>query len=126
MLDFKKTYVLPFKNEIPNYTQDFLSKNNLIKRYLKFLKRFIFILLSGQYSLEVNNIDPHQKKILWINVSAPSIGDSLMDLSSRSLLKDIEIDLYMKELTLKFIEMTIIFLMFIRINLLYCNLIMIW
>ena len=56
MLDFRKTYLLPFKYEIPNYTQDFLEKNNLIKRYLKFFKRFIFILLSGQSSLEVNDI----------------------------------------------------------------------
>jgi hypothetical protein len=97
MLDFRKTYLLPFKYEIPNFTQDFLEKNNLIKRYLKFFKRFIFIFLSGQSSLEVNDIGSDQKKILWINVSAPSIGDSLMDLSSRILLKDRKIDLYTEQ-----------------------------
>ena len=37
---------------------------------------------------------PEHKKILWVNISAPSLGDSLMDLSSRVLLKDRKVDLF--------------------------------
>jgi heptosyltransferase-2 len=47
-----------------------------------------------QIDLEVFEISPNHKKILWINISAPSLGDSLMDLSSRVLLHDRDIDLY--------------------------------
>ncbi len=36
---------------------------------------------------ELSTIDSRHKKILWINWAAPSLGDSLMDLSSRVLLK---------------------------------------
>ena len=94
MFSLKKTYVLPFKYGIANYTKDYLKDKNLISRYLKYLKRYILIFLLGQKSLEVNCISSNQKNILWINTSAPSIGDSLMDLSSRSLLNDKRIDLY--------------------------------
>ncbi|MDB4037954.1 lipopolysaccharide heptosyltransferase family protein [Candidatus Thioglobus sp.] len=37
---------------------------------------------------------PEHKNILWINMSAPSLGDSLMDLSSRIMLKDRNLDLF--------------------------------
>jgi heptosyltransferase-2 len=37
---------------------------------------------------------PTHKNILWINISAPSLGDSLMDLSSRILLKERNVDLF--------------------------------
>ena len=94
MHSFKKTYVLPFKFEIPNYTQYFLNKNHVFKRYLKFLKRYIYIILKGQNTLEINHFSRNQKSVLWINVSAPSIGDSIMDLSSRVLINDRKVDLY--------------------------------
>jgi hypothetical protein len=94
MYSFKKTFVLPFKFEIPNDTQNFLDKNHFFKRYLKFVKRYLFIVLKGQNRLEIDSITPNQKSVLWINISAPSIGDSLMDLSSRVLINDRKIDLY--------------------------------
>ena len=94
MFSLKKTHVLPFKFEISNYTQEYLGDNNVLSRYLKYFKRCIFILLLGQKSLEVDCISSNQKNILWINISAPSLGDSLMDLSSRRLIHDKKIDLF--------------------------------
>lgn len=94
MLDFKKTYTLPFKFEIPNYTQDFLDSTPKFKRWLKFIKRYLYIVLKGQKNLEILKILPKHQNILWINISAPSLGDSLMDLSSRTLLLDKKIDLF--------------------------------
>jgi len=94
MKSYKRTYTLPFKFDIPNYTQDFINKNSLIAIFFKFLRRFIYLLLKNQSKLEIHKIQPSHKKILWINLSAPSLGDSLMDLSSRILLKDRIIDLY--------------------------------
>ncbi|MBL7004654.1 MAG: glycosyltransferase family 9 protein [Gammaproteobacteria bacterium] len=94
MLCFNKTYILPFKFDIPNYTQDFLAQTPIFKRWLKFIKRYAFMALKGQKNIEVFSISPKHKNILWINISAPSLGDSLMDLSSRALLKGRNIDLF--------------------------------
>ena len=94
MKSYKRTYTLPFKFDIPNYTQDFINKNYLILAYFKFLKRSIYLILQNQSNLEIQQILPKHKKILWINLSAPSLGDSIMDLSSRIFLKDRIIDLY--------------------------------
>ena len=94
MLGFEKTYILPFKFDIPNYTKEFLEKKTLIKPWIKFIKRFIYIHLRGQNSLEIYNILPGHKEILWINISAPSLGDSLTDLSSRVMLNGRKVDLF--------------------------------
>ena len=94
MSKFSKTHTMPFKFGIPNYTQDFLDQTPVIKRWLKFIKRYLYIVLKGQRNLEVFKISPDHKNILWINISAPSLGDSLMDLSSRIMLKGRSIDLF--------------------------------
>jgi len=97
MLSFKNTYSLPFKFGIPNYTTNFLDSTSLISRFTKYSKREIFLYLKGQKKHEVFNISEHQSSILWINLSASSLGDSLMDLSSRALLKNKRIDLFTDE-----------------------------
>ncbi|HIC40954.1 MAG TPA: lipopolysaccharide heptosyltransferase family protein [Piscirickettsiaceae bacterium] len=94
MLSFNKTYTLPFKFSIPNYTQDFLDQTSVFKRWTKFFKRYLYIVFKGQKNLEVFSILPTHKNILWINISAPSLGDSLMDLSSRIMLKGRNVDLF--------------------------------
>ena len=101
MFNFKKTYNLPFKYHIPNYIEDFYSQGNVLKRRIKFFKRSIYISLMGQRKLELFSILPSHQKILWINVSAPSIGDSLMDLSSRVLLNGRNIDLFTSQNTVE-------------------------
>jgi len=93
MLNYKNTYTLPFKFSIPSFIDHFISKESNLKTKIKYLKRFIFILLKNQKSLEVFRITDAHQKILWINYSAPSLGDSLMDLSSRVLLKERKVDL---------------------------------
>jgi heptosyltransferase-2 len=94
MLGFEKTYTLPFKFDIPNYAKEFLEKKTFIKSWIKFIKRNIYIHLKGQNSLEIYNILSNHKEILWINISAPSLGDSLTDLSSRTMLNGRRIDLF--------------------------------
>ncbi len=90
---FKKTYTLPFKYDIPNCTQKYLDTTSFLKRFAPFFRRYLYIALNSHLSLEQNKIKKEQKNILWINLSAPSLGDSLMDLSSRILLEDKNIDL---------------------------------
>jgi ADP-heptose:LPS heptosyltransferase len=94
MKGYKRTFTLPFKFDIPTYIIGFLDKSSLMSIYFKYLKRFIYIYIKRQSKLEISSISTSHKKILWINLSAPSLGDSLMDLSSRVLLKDRLVDLY--------------------------------
>ena len=92
MLSYKKTYTLPFKFNIPNYTKYYLKKRSIL-RLFKFVKRSIFIFIKRQHRREIFKISKKHKNILWVNFSAPSLGDSLMDLSSRVLLYDKKVDL---------------------------------
>ena len=94
MLSFKKTYTLQFNYKIPNYIDLYLHKEKRYRRFIKFYKRYLYIIFKGQKNLEVFSILPKHSKILWINISAPSLGDSLMDLSSRIMLKDKNMDLF--------------------------------
>jgi ADP-heptose:LPS heptosyltransferase len=91
-LGFNKTYNLPFNAAIPNSTNAVLNKKSQSSR-IKFYKRCLYLRMKGQVLLETNKILPQHKNILWINFSAPSLGDSLMDLSSRAMLSDRNIDL---------------------------------
>jgi len=93
MFDYKKTYIFPFRYEIPNYSSVYLKSKLMLNARIKYLKRWLYRFAKGQKPLEIFNITNKHKKILWINISAPSLGDSLMDLSSRILLLDKEIDL---------------------------------
>ena len=94
MSGYKKTYTLPFKFDIPNYSQAFLGETSAFGRWLKYRKRYFYILLRRQNKHEVFNILPSHNRILWINLSAPSLGDSLMDLSNRVMIRDKSIDLF--------------------------------
>ena len=94
MSGYKKTYTLPFKFDIPNYSQAFLGETSAFERWLKYIKRYFYILLRRQNKHEVFNILPSHNRILWINLSAPSLGDSLTDLSNRVMIRDRSIDLF--------------------------------
>lgn len=91
---FKKTYSLPFQYQIPHYTQKYIDTTPLTKRFLKFFRRYLYMFFNNHISLEIDKIEQKHNSILWINLSAPSLGDSLMDLSSRVLLQDKNIDLF--------------------------------
>jgi len=93
MLRFKEFYSIPFNEDIPNGIQAYKASNSFFIGYIKFIKRFLYLFLRGQAKLKSNKISESVNKILWINISAPSLGDSIMDLSSRYLLKKFKIDL---------------------------------
>ena len=93
MFEYKKIHTLPFKFDIPNYTKEFLKNKSTIKSWIKYLKRYLYLIFKRQHLLEIFQISDKHINILWINFSAPSIGDSLMDLSSRVLLLDKKVDL---------------------------------
>lgn len=76
---------------VPSAQQQFLAgkEHQKFKWLFKFVKRQILFLILGKccgLTKEVPKITVFHRKILWINWAAPSIGDSLMDLSARRLL----------------------------------------
>jgi len=83
-----------FENSIPHLKKRYLAETGILKRLFKFIKRYLILYFKNQLRFESREILDSEKKILWINVSAPSFGDSLMDLSSRVLLEGRHIDLY--------------------------------
>ena len=81
---------------VPSGQADFIA-NGVYARpkwIFKYLKRRLFTLLVPRMLglvPELNRIADDHSRILWINLSAPSIGDSLMDLSARVLLDGREV-----------------------------------
>ncbi len=63
------------------------------RRVWKFFRRILVLFFLGQTRRELTFIPPSARRILWINLSASSLGDSLMDLSSASLLSGRELHL---------------------------------
>ena len=92
-MSYNKTFTFPFKFEIPNYISNFIESKSSIRLRFKYLKRYLYIYINQQKSHEIFQISDSHKNILWINFSAPSLGDSLMDLSSRIMLRGRNIDL---------------------------------
>lgn len=64
------------------------------KWVIKFLKRRFVMMVLGQGKRELLVLPERGLKVLWINRSAPSIGDALMDLSGRELLRGHELHLF--------------------------------
>lgn len=78
---------------VPSDLRRYLSESFTTYRLFKYLRRKLFMRLSGQQSLVVDHITENDKRILWINYSAPSLGDALMDTSARVLLSGRHVDL---------------------------------
>ena len=90
---YKETFTLPFKEDIPCYLADYQSQIRNPLRVIKYIKRYLYMIAKKETRNERKKILSSHKNILWINKSAPSLGDSLMDLSSRILLSSKNIDL---------------------------------
>ena len=90
---YKETYTLSINEYIPCYLLEYRAQIKKPSRIIKYIKRYLFLFLKKEINNEKEKISDYDKKILWINKSAPSLGDSLMDLSSRILLSSRNVDL---------------------------------
>lgn len=90
----KRTWALETSDFVPSDQTRFLEEDAWKFRWVfKYLRRRFYMSWLGQSKRLVSTISPGVKRILWVNLSAPSLGDSLMDLAGRVLLKDYEVDL---------------------------------
>jgi ADP-heptose:LPS heptosyltransferase len=78
---------------VPSDLSNYLKNGFSAYRFFKYLRRKVFMALSGQSRKVCNFIPASAQRILWVNLSAPSLGDALMDTSARSLLNGRHVDL---------------------------------
>ena len=83
---------------IPSGIGQFLGEGEIYrwKWRFKFWKRWLFAFVIIEWFgivKRVDRIESKHRRILWINLAASSLGDSLMDLSARPLLVDRNVDL---------------------------------
>lgn len=79
---------------VPHTGQTYLQQHSKLKLAKKFLHRYLWLKLSGQLAREIKHIRKDMR-VLWLYTGKPNIGDALMDMSGRALLRDagITIDL---------------------------------
>ena len=106
MFGFYRTYTTPFKQSIPADLQSHFAKASAYKRFRRFFFRYLYKNISLFNSKELACITDKHKSILWMHFSEPYIGDSLMDLSSRVLLKNRNIDLLTEKNISHYMKMT--------------------
>lgn len=87
----ERTWRLP--EGVPSGRADFLRKHRYrqLKWIFKFIKRRLFCFVAVEHfglTRELQSIRDTDRNILWVNWSAPSLGDSLMDLSGRVMLTE--------------------------------------
>jgi hypothetical protein len=90
----KPTWFMRVSDFVPSDQSNFLKFEGWKFKWLfKYLKRRTYTWIFTRKDLLLEKIPKDTKRILWINLSAPSLGDSLMDLSGRVLLDNYEVDL---------------------------------
>jgi ADP-heptose:LPS heptosyltransferase len=91
----RQIYVPPIPQAIP-LDLAALENKSVASMLWRHLRPWLILWANRQTSLQRESIDAAQTRLLWIYKGWPQIGDALMDLSSRRLLKNtgIGIDLY--------------------------------
>ncbi len=88
---FSQRYCPNFRTQIATDAEAKLARETWFLRFkenYQLFRRSLFLRLSGQKKLELEYIPKSCQRILWINTSIRNIGDAVMNLSGRVLLKD--------------------------------------
>lgn len=94
---FLQRYTPPFRHDLPSLVMEMLENEPRQRRYaknLKLIKNWLWLKLSGQWSLLKNHLPPPTARVLWIHHSSRNIGDAIMELSGRTLLSNYQLDLF--------------------------------
>ena len=109
MLGFYRTYTTPFKAKITASVNDYFRRVSIFRRFNRFIGRYLYAETILRKNKKINKITNKHQRILWIQWVDSYLGDSLMDLSSRVLIKNKKIDLLTKENVAKIYQGDIIF-----------------
>lgn len=89
-------YTPPFEAKVASNVNTFLSNTNLAQRVWRRFKRDLALALTGQLSCQHAVIPANAKRVLYVYLGMPQLGDSIMDLSARTLWtqRGLEVDLF--------------------------------
>jgi heptosyltransferase-2 len=88
-----ETWTPPFPQAVPSDAARYAAATPLRRILWRRLRRTLWLAATGQRRLERDRVGPADRRILWIHAGMPQVGDSLMDLACRGLLRDREVDL---------------------------------
>lgn len=83
----RQTYLPPFPQPLPSNVDRFVAVEPAGKILRRRLRRGVWLALNRQPQLERQRIAPDDQRILWIHRGHPQVGDSLMDMACRVLLR---------------------------------------
>lgn len=93
----KRTHTLECAESVPSDRANFVANRLMSWKWItKYLKRALLfhLLLQGLFERRRRGAIPQEAtRMLWINLAAPSLGDSLMDLAAREMLTGRDLDL---------------------------------
>lgn len=80
---------------MPSNAKTFAAGLSLVQGVWRRLKRDILLCFTGQFLCRKDQIPEHAKRVLYVYLGTPQLGDSIMDLSARTLwsLRDIRVDM---------------------------------
>lgn len=91
-------FILDFSTKIPHQIEEFRRSEpffSALKQTIRTYRRFFTLLFLKQLNLELDLIPENASKILWLNPSSTSIGDSIMELSGRKLLNNTKFEVHL-------------------------------
>ncbi len=91
-------FILDFSTEIPHQIEEFRRSEpffSALKQTIRTYRRFFTLLFLKQLNLKLDLIPDNASKILWLNPSSTSIGDSIMELSGRKLLNNTKFEVHL-------------------------------
>lgn len=92
----RRTWTPPFSEPLASNVEEYVQRCDHTAVAWRYLRRKISLFLTGQSACEMAIPLPRGLRILWIYKGTPQIGDAMMDLACRVLLKGHvqQVDLY--------------------------------
>ena len=86
----------PLSNPVPADDAGFAARKGMLRVAVRSVRGALQLRSSGQRPRLRARLDPAWRRLLWIHEGMPQIGDALMDLAPRSLLREhgLSVDLY--------------------------------
>ena len=89
----EETYTPPFPQALPSNATRYAAVASQRTILWRRMRRWLWLAVNGQLGLERDRIGAADRRILWIHAGMPQIGDSLMDLACRDLLRGRDVEL---------------------------------
>lgn len=93
---FAQRYTPPFRHELPGTMKEMLENESPARKFaanFKLFKRWFWLKMNLPSRLLRDRLPPPPCRLLWLNYSSTSIGDSIMELAGRSMLGAYDVDL---------------------------------